>query len=124
MSANDWTLRLALSLQLGGALGNLVDRFRWGHVIDFISVGNFPVFNVADSSISLGVAVLILGVWLQERKQKKIEAAAVEAALLDPPGEADTTGAEDEVESIPDETENVSEEPSLSPTSPENSNQP
>ena len=48
-------------------------------MIDFISVGNFPVFNVADSSISLGVAVLILGVWLQERKQKKIEAAAVEA---------------------------------------------
>jgi signal peptidase II len=66
----DWTLRVAMGLQLGGALGNLIDRLTVGKVIDFISVGNFPVFNVADASISTGVAVLILGVWLQEKHQK------------------------------------------------------
>ncbi|NMC78237.1 MAG: signal peptidase II [Chloroflexi bacterium] len=71
VSNGDWALRLAMGLQLGGAVGNLIDRITIGHVIDFISVGNFAVFNVADSSITLGVIVLILGVWLQERQQKR-----------------------------------------------------
>ncbi len=54
-------LRIALSMQLGGALGNLIDRLiQAGRVTDFISVGQFPVFNVADASISVGVAVLLL----------------------------------------------------------------
>jgi signal peptidase II len=64
---SDWTLRLAMTLQLGGAAGNLVDRFRMGRVTDFISVGTFPVFNVADSAITVGVVVLLLGVWIKER---------------------------------------------------------
>jgi signal peptidase II len=65
---NEWALRLALGLQLGGALGNLIDRLRYqGHVTDFISVATFPVFNIADASISIGVAILILSVWLTER---------------------------------------------------------
>lgn len=68
--AADWTLRLAMALQLGGAVGNLIDRITIGHVTDFIAVGNFPVFNVADSSITVGVFVLILGVWLQEKREK------------------------------------------------------
>jgi signal peptidase II len=67
----DWPLRVALGFQFGGALGNLVDRLTIGFVTDFISVGNFPVFNVADSSVSIGVAVLIIGMWIMERKQKK-----------------------------------------------------
>ena len=67
----DWPLRVAMGMQLGGALGNLTDRLRFGAVTDFISVGKVPVFNVADSSISVGVAVLILGVWISERKAKK-----------------------------------------------------
>lgn len=66
----DWTLRLAMGLQLGGALGNLVDRLTQGYVTDFISIYTFPVFNIADASISTGVVILILGVWLQERHQK------------------------------------------------------
>ncbi|MFU8772089.1 MAG: signal peptidase II [Anaerolineales bacterium] len=70
ISSEDWTLRLALGLQLGGALGNLIDRLTIGWVIDFISVGNFPVFNVADSSITIGVVVLILGIWAKERHEK------------------------------------------------------
>lgn len=67
----DWTLRLAMGFQLGGAVGNLVDRLTQGFVTDFISVGNFPVWNVADASITVGVGILIIGVWLQERRQKK-----------------------------------------------------
>jgi signal peptidase II len=67
---NEFFLRLALSLQLGGAAGNLIDRLAHGHVIDFISVGTFPVFNVADSSITIGVGVLLLGMWLEARREK------------------------------------------------------
>ncbi len=70
VSRQDWALRLALGLQLAGALGNLVDRLTVGTVTDFISVGNFAVFNIADASISIGVAILILGMWLKEREQK------------------------------------------------------
>ncbi|MCC6148478.1 MAG: signal peptidase II [Anaerolineaceae bacterium] len=66
----DWTLRLAMGLQLGGALGNLVDRITIGHVTDFLAFGDFPVFNVADSSITVGVGILLLGMFLQERKIK------------------------------------------------------
>lgn len=70
-SPSDWTLRLAMGLQLGGALGNLVDRLmRQGQVTDFISVGSFPVFNVADSSITVGVGVLLLGAWVKERQER------------------------------------------------------
>jgi signal peptidase II len=71
--ASETTLRIALSMQLGGALGNAIDRIRFGYVIDFISVGDFPVWNVADASITVGVGVLLLGIWLQERHLKKIE---------------------------------------------------
>lgn len=67
----DWWLRLALSMQFAGAVGNLVDRLLLKHVTDFISVGNFAVFNVADSSISVGVAILALGVMIKERQLKK-----------------------------------------------------
>lgn len=67
----DWSLRLAMSMQLGGAIGNLIDRLTIGHVTDFISVGNFAVFNVADASISVGAAVLFVGIWIMERREKK-----------------------------------------------------
>jgi signal peptidase II len=66
----DWLLRLALGLQLGGAVGNLIDRLTIGSVTDFISIGSFPVFNIADASISTGVVVLLLGIWWKERQQK------------------------------------------------------
>jgi signal peptidase II len=64
----DWTLRLAMGMQLGGAVGNLIDRLFFGSVTDFVSVGNFAVFNVADASISIGVAILILGMLAKERQ--------------------------------------------------------
>lgn len=71
---SDWTLRLAMSMQLAGAMGNLIDRLtqNW-KVTDFISVGTFAVFNVADASISVGTVVLLLGVYLQERAAQKKE---------------------------------------------------
>jgi signal peptidase II len=53
-----WTLDLCLGLQMGGALGNLVDRIRYGYVVDFFDLTVWPVFNVADSAICVGVAVL------------------------------------------------------------------
>lgn len=51
-------LRLSLGLQLGGATGNLLDRLRMGHVTDFVDVGPWPIFNVADSSIVVGLLML------------------------------------------------------------------
>ncbi len=70
VAAKDWTLRIAMGLQLTGAVGNLIDRMTIGYVTDFISVGTFPVFNVADSCITVGVIILILGVWIQEKREK------------------------------------------------------
>jgi signal peptidase II len=64
----DWPLRLAMSLQLGGAVGNLIDRINLGYVTDYVSVGNFPVFNVADASITGGVIVLLFYTWWGERQ--------------------------------------------------------
>jgi signal peptidase II len=65
-------IRLAMAMQLGGAVGNLIDRLTIGTVTDFVSVGSFAVFNVADACISVGTALLIFAVWNSERKQKKL----------------------------------------------------
>lgn len=81
----DWSLRLAMSMQLGGATGNLIDRLTIGHVTDFISVGKFPVFNVADASITVGAAVLFVGVWMMERAERKNKRESSEHDI--PPGE-------------------------------------
>ena len=51
-------LRFSLGLQIGGALGNLIDRIRLGHVTDFVDVGAWPVFNLADASIITGLVIL------------------------------------------------------------------
>ena len=51
-------MRAALGLQMGGAIGNLIDRLRLGFVVDFVDIGPWPVFNVADSSIVVGIAIL------------------------------------------------------------------
>lgn len=53
-----FTLRLALGMQLGGAIGNLADRLRMGHVTDFVDLGFWPVFNVADVSIVIGIFII------------------------------------------------------------------
>jgi signal peptidase II len=71
---NERVLRFAMAMLLGGAVGNLIDRIYQGHVTDFVSVGVFPVFNVADASISCGVAVLFISMWLQERANQRAKA--------------------------------------------------
>ena len=52
---------VAIGLISGGALGNLFDRVRLGHVVDFLSVGPWPNFNIADSAITVGVLILVWG---------------------------------------------------------------
>jgi signal peptidase II (EC:3.4.23.36). Aspartic peptidase. MEROPS family A08 len=51
-------VQLIMGLIMGGAFGNLVDRIRLGYVVDFIQVGWFPIFNLADSAITVGAALL------------------------------------------------------------------
>jgi signal peptidase II len=64
LPAGGWTGRLAIGLIFGGAVGNLVDRARFGAVVDFVDVywhgWHWPAFNVADSAITVGVALLAL----------------------------------------------------------------
>jgi signal peptidase II len=70
-SRDEQLFRLAMALMLGGALGNLIDRLIQGHVTDFISIGNFPVLNIADACISCGATLLIFALWSHERKSKQ-----------------------------------------------------
>jgi signal peptidase II len=69
-----------LTLIVGGAIGNLIDRLYLGHVVDFIQAhwGNayFPSFNVADSAISIGAALVIFDSLREARREKRQRAAA------------------------------------------------
>jgi signal peptidase II len=62
-------LRLAMAMMLGGAIGNLIDRIRQGYVVDFINTSFWPTFNVADSSISIGMVILVAFLVLADRKR-------------------------------------------------------
>lgn len=57
-------------LELGGALGNLVDRLLYGKVIDFFDFQVWPVFNIADIAIVAGVGALLIGIWRIENESK------------------------------------------------------
>ncbi len=66
--------RMALCLMISGAVGNMTDRFRLGYVVDFIELPHWPVFNIADMLLCIGVgllAVLLIGEELAERKKAK-----------------------------------------------------
>ncbi len=67
-------LRGALALVLGGAIGNVIDRIRYGHVVDFLDFHAFgwhwPAFNVADSAISVGAVLLILESFVHGQKRE------------------------------------------------------
>lgn len=73
LRSGDTLLALGLSLVLGGALGNVIDRVWLGHVIDFIYVhwqdAYFPAFNVADSAITIGAGCLLLDAFLDGGKK-------------------------------------------------------
>jgi signal peptidase II len=84
--------RLALGLQLGGALGNLIDRLRQGFVVDFIDLNfwplhNWPVFNLADSAIVVGVGILAIAMLREDIKEEDQEA---ESSETDAAGEPST----------------------------------
>jgi signal peptidase II len=73
-------IRIALGMQLGGATGNFIDRVRLGEVTDFVDVGTFPTFNVADSSISVSIAAVLIFFLLQEVERPKHPPNPVHAA--------------------------------------------
>lgn len=76
LAAHSAPIAATLGMQLGGATGNLVDRIGQGYVVDFVDLGipdgwRFWAFNVADSSIVVGIALVTLLLWLEERKEKR-----------------------------------------------------
>ena len=72
---HQWWLFFSLGLELGGALGNLTDRLRLGWVTDFVHIGGFAIFNVADSAIVCGVVILFIHFWLEEKRLKEASEA-------------------------------------------------
>ncbi|MBC9783302.1 signal peptidase II [Heliobacterium chlorum] len=65
--------RLGLALQAGGAVGNLIDRLRTGLVVDFFDFRVFPVFNMADTAITIGVTLILISLVITpETKDKKL----------------------------------------------------
>lgn len=73
--ATDFRLSSALALVMGGAVGNLIDRLKYGYVVDFLdfhwqSTYHFPAFNVADSAICIGVGLLMLDLFKQEQLEQ------------------------------------------------------
>ncbi len=76
LAADSRLIAATLGMQLGGAFGNLVDRIRQGYVVDFVNVGipdgpRFWSFNVADSSIVIGIIAVTALLWWQERRQSR-----------------------------------------------------
>lgn len=69
----DVLVKVSLSLMLGGAVGNLVDQFTLGFVTDFIAVGRFPIFNVADSCVTIGVGLMLLDMIIKEKTGSKTD---------------------------------------------------
>jgi len=84
---SQWLLSCSLSLILAGAIGNVIDRLRLGHVIDFVlaywNEHMFPAFNVADSAITVGAILLMLDALLESRRSKA-QASASAGSVKDP----------------------------------------
>lgn len=82
----DTLMVVGLSLVLGGALGNLVDRlfrtpgFLKGAVVDFVHVGDFPTFNVADSAITIGAVLIVIWAVRADMRERREERDAPDAA--------------------------------------------
>ena len=104
-------LNIALSMVLGGGIGNMIDRIRLGYVVDFFKTEfmDFAVFNVADCFITVGAVLLgVYVIFFEPRVEKRLnaekEALAVAAA------EEGAEAATEEKKEIPQETENASSE--------------
>lgn len=77
---NNWLQTIALGLVIGGAIGNVIDRFRFGAVADFFDFHvmgwHYPAFNVADSAIVIGIALLIIdGIFFEPKRNKQAVSA-------------------------------------------------
>ena len=72
-TAPSTAMRFAIGLLLGGAVGNLIDRLAMGKVTDFIDVGRWPVFNITDASITVGIVMLIVFTSLTPEKHTPTE---------------------------------------------------
>lgn len=76
---NQPLFQLGLMVLLGGAIGNFIDRLFRGEVVDFVDVlipvinYEFPIFNVADAALTVGVVIIFIFILLDERKQKKVK---------------------------------------------------
>lgn len=80
ITGNAWLVRVAMGLQLGGAMGNAIDRLTRGYVVDFLHVYyephfDFPIFNIADSAVVIGVLLLILILWHTDENPQPSEAS-------------------------------------------------
>ena len=86
IARGDLLVASAFALALGGAIGNLIDRLRYGYVVDFFDVRiiHWPIFNVADSAISLGIVLLLV---------HYVRSIRAEAAARGGPGAAVVPGA-------------------------------
>jgi signal peptidase II len=72
LSERDVWLRLALGMQMGGAIGNnLIDRLFLGSVVDFLHIHYWPIFNIADSCITVGVIIMVI-LMIKEIRQEKL----------------------------------------------------
>ena len=69
--AQSMLVKVSLGMILGGSIGNLIDRVRLGEVTDFIDVGAWPVFNLADSAIDIGVVLLIIYILFMMQKDSR-----------------------------------------------------
>ncbi len=78
--AQGWTLAVGLACVIGGAIGNVIDRFRFGAVADFLDFHaygwHYPSFNVADCAITVGIALVVFdGLILEPKRKKRLEEA-------------------------------------------------
>lgn len=84
MAQHSTLVRIALGGILGGALGNIVDRLQHQYVVDFIDLRWWPVFNVADSCITISVGLLIIATLMKDQTASKDQAASPTESLHTP----------------------------------------
>lgn len=65
---NEFWLALGIALIIGGAIGNAIDRFARAYVVDYIAIGRFWKFNLADSAVTVGVVIAFICLWIAENK--------------------------------------------------------
>ncbi|MES9964573.1 MAG: signal peptidase II [Candidatus Sedimenticola sp. 20ELBAFRAG] len=76
LQQSEWLIAISLSLIVGGALGNLIDRVLFGHVIDFLDIyyqqWHWPAFNIADSAIFIGVIFMLFDAFRGEKEKSQL----------------------------------------------------